>query len=106
MIEELYKYIIYLNEKKLELMKEILNSDLMYSNNIQVKKIIENIFNFNIDIKLNDIENIIIEEYITYVNNKSNEFRNYITIIKNDEQILLEEEIINILRKKKMNNII
>jgi len=106
MIEDLYKYIIYLNEKKLELMKEILNSDLMYSNNIQVKKIIENIFNFNIDTKLNDIENIIIEEYITYVNNKSNEFRNYITIIKNDEQILLEEEIINILRKKKMNNII
>jgi len=38
MRKELYKYIIYIYEKKNDLMKEILNSDLIYSDNIQIKK--------------------------------------------------------------------
>ena len=103
MRKELYKYIIYIYEKKNDLMKEILNSDLIYSDNIQIKKILENISNFNININLNDII-----EQITYIDNKVVEFRNNINIIKNLDTDLIhsEKELITLLRKKKINSII
>jgi hypothetical protein len=105
MKEDLFKYIIYINEKKTDFMKEILKSDLIYSDNIYIKNIITDIFNFNINININSNN---IKEQIQYVDNKTLELNNNMNIIKNIHTSLIysEKELITLLRKKKINNII
>jgi hypothetical protein len=105
MKEDLFKYIIYINEKKTDFMKEILKSDLIYSDNIYIKNIITDIFNFNINININSNN---IKEQIQYVDNKTLELNNNMIIIKNNHtnSIYSEKELITLLRKKKINNII